>query len=128
MRQPEDMGWYAENGPDGNPVAVHGIKRRMPEGSLEITEGQAKEISASRRANPPGVSAPPQGSARVPSPDLQPILDKLEAQALLIAKHAELHDQHLAAEAQQTQTIAKVQAAVGHLTAGLKDLGQEKQG
>lgn len=50
MRQPEEMSWYSVEGGDGLPRACHGIKRLMPEGSKEITEAQANEISTAVRS------------------------------------------------------------------------------
>lgn len=98
MREPEQMGWFAELDSDGEPVAVHGVMRLMPEGSVAITEAQAREISAVRRAN-----EPPRLFGEAPQPgatfhvDLQPILDRLDAQAQVLAAHATVLDEQAAA-------------------------------
>lgn len=121
MREPEEMGWYAVLADDGEPRAVHGVKRLMPEDSVEITEAEARQISATVRANEPKSVA---GQLPQPGPtfavDLQPILEKLEAQAKLIAEHAELHDQHieqLTANAQKFEQQSKAISEVKSRTA-----------
>ena len=107
MREPEEMAWHAELGADGQPRTVHGIKRLMPEGSVEISEAEARGLSAELRAN---VSSSLSGAQTLSaSPqfhvDLQPILDKLSAHAELLASHAATLDTHVEALTAAEQKI-----------------------
>jgi hypothetical protein len=91
MRQPEEMAWFEVEGEDGLPRACHGIKRLMPEGSKEITEAQAKEISAavrSRESKPTSVV-----NAAAAGVDLQPIQDQITRIAQVVTGHAASLDQ-----------------------------------
>jgi len=45
MRKPEDMAWYAVQGPDGQPRACHCVKSTPPENGKEITQQEAALIS-----------------------------------------------------------------------------------
>lgn len=116
MRQPEDMGWYSELGADGEPRAVHGIKRLMPEGSKEITAEQAAQISKDVRARAPQhVSAPLTASAPAPTVDLKPIQDQITALATVVQGHAAALDT-------QAQEVKAVKASTDHFMAGLSSL------
>ncbi|HVX35428.1 MAG TPA: hypothetical protein VHC71_04325 [Hyphomicrobium sp.] len=76
MRKEEDMAWYQVDGEDGNPRACHGIKRLMPEGSKEITEAQANEISTAVRSREPKPTAAV-ATASAGGVDLQPLQDQI---------------------------------------------------
>lgn len=87
MREPDEMGWYAELGTDGEPRAVHGVKKRMPENALEITEPQAREISAALRARAPQINQ--EAARETVSVDLQPLQAQIDAIARSVATFME---------------------------------------
>lgn len=119
MREPEEMGWFAELGPDDEPRAVHGIKRLMPEGSVEITEEQAREISAEVRAREPQVEgAQPAAQVSAPPVDLQPVLDDIARVKAQILEHADLHDKH---EKTFFEIKRNTAAAIAQMTEGIGD-------
>ena len=87
MREPEEMGWYAELGSDGEPRAVHGVKKLMPDDALEITEAQAREISAALRARAPRITS--EATRETVSVDLQPLQAQIDAIARSVATFME---------------------------------------
>lgn len=87
MREPDEMGWYAELGADGEPRAVNGVKKLMPEDAVEITEDQAKAISASVRARAQQASL---ASPNVPPETSEAVLLVLETQKTQTEKSADL--------------------------------------
>lgn len=92
MREPEEMGWYAELGSDGELRAVHGVKRLMPEGCKEISFDEAQRISGEVRAREPKplTAMTPSG---VPV-DLKPLQDQIDAIAQAVIGHAKTLDKH----------------------------------
>ena len=118
MREPEDMGWFAELGTDGEPRAVHGIKRLMPEDAVEISEAQARELSAAVRARQ--AQQPSNLPNAAPSADLQPIYDQLRAHAQIIQGHAQTLDKH-------EVTVSAVSQSVANFMQGQKDLAGGKE-
>lgn len=92
MREPDEMGWYAELGTDGEPRAVHGVKKLMPDDALEITEAQAREISAALRARAPQITS--EAARETGSVDLQPLQDQITRIAQVVSGHAVSLDQH----------------------------------
>lgn len=87
MREPDEMGWYAELGADGEPRAVHGVKKLMPDDALEITEAQAREISAALRARAPRITS--EATRETVSVDLQPLQAQIDAIARSVATFME---------------------------------------
>lgn len=87
MRQPDEMAWYEIEGEDGQPRACHGVKRLMPEGSKEIDEAQAKQISADVRAREPKSAQAAIASAAAAGVDLRPIQDQLNALQTSVATY-----------------------------------------
>ncbi|CAA2139611.1 hypothetical protein [Hyphomicrobium sp. ghe19] len=120
MREPEEMGWYAELGEDGEPRAVHGIKHLMPEGSVEITEAQAREISAQVRAREvKEIKQLATGPIPEHEPvDLQPVLDDIARVKEQILEHADLHDKH---EKTFVEIKRNTAAAIAQVTEGIGD-------
>lgn len=120
MREPEDMGWYVETGKDGEPRAVHGIKRLMPEGAKEISEAEAKQISAGLRARAP------ESAADVSQPgapvDLQPLQDQITRIAQVVKGHAESLDEHKSSIDQHKSKIEDVSRSVKSFMEGQKNL------
>jgi hypothetical protein len=129
MRAPEEMGFYAELGADGELRAVHGVKHLMPADAVAISEDQAKEISAAVRAKAPQTVTTATGAflaPPAPAVDLKPILDQLAAHAALIQSHAATLDQHEGTITAQGQTVAAAKSSVEELMTGIKKLVPEK--
>lgn len=103
MRQPEEMGWYEVEGEDGMSYACHAIKRLVPEGSKEITEAEARQISANVRSRQPNAARTAVASAAAAGVDLEPIQAQIEALASAVIGHAKTLDDHQD-KIQSTQT------------------------
>lgn len=116
MRTPEEMAWYEVEGDDGFPRACHGVKRLMPEGSKEISQAQADEISAAVRAREPRVmSAAAESGVNV---DLQPLQDQIDALAQALVGHARTLDQHEAEVKAVSQSVAEYLVGQKNLDGG----------
>ncbi|WP_181335367.1 hypothetical protein [Hyphomicrobium methylovorum] len=117
MREPEEMGWFQVDGEDGFPRACNGVKRLMPEGSIEITEDVARKISDDVRARAPQMQMVSRrdtgGSAPV---DLQPIQDQIDALKQTVIGQAR------AIDAQDVEVKA-VNTSLVELLKGQKKLG-----
>lgn len=112
MRQPDEMAWYEVDGEDGHPRACHGVKRLMPEGSKEISEGHAKQISADVRAREPKASQAAMANAAAAGVDLRPIQDQIDAIAAAVIGHAKTLDDHAAKISNQAEISQATKASV----------------
>lgn len=113
----------------------HFIEGHEPEGSIEITEEEAKIINDAVTARFASVA----GELPKPGPqfhvDLQPLLDRLDAQAKVIADQAAVLDEHaatLTATAAKFDEHAKAITDVKRVTAqaiarSLEGLGETGQ-
>lgn len=107
MREPEEMAWYEVEGEDGYPRACHGIKRLMPEGSKEISQAMADQISADVRAREAQSPQTAVANAAAAGVDLQPLQDQIDALAQAVIGQAKTLDVH----AQQLTETAEVSQA-----------------
>lgn len=111
MREPRALAYYAIQGEDGFPRAMHAYVGLQPPDAVEITEAQAAEISAAVRAREPRFAS--EAGASV---NLQPLQDQIDALAQAVIGHAKTLDQHDA-------EVKAVNLSVTEYLKGQKDIG-----
>lgn len=118
---------------DGHPRVWHALPDAAPEGAREITQQEADAINAALASREPKQEATPLQTASAPALDLKPILDQIEALKTAVVSHAELHDQHLAKQAdadkkfdEHAKDISNVKVTTAKaISAALDGLGEK---